>query len=265
MGSSCLMRWRCSIPSSIAVIFRVYCADHTYCTLRFAINATTEMIKASAADKLQLNRPNEDLVLAEVKSHGERTVFKDHDVSIPTALYLNARIFVSSKDHIDALVSTTSSIRNLILLVHFFGFGFWFCFCHPLFFVHIPNQNRINGFVYESKCRHRCRSRRKSLKAYHSIWSILAQKSLHSILRNSIGIYFGRCTNTNCSIIHLVDIILARYKSFIHTYTKFQYGDFHCFVMRLSLSLLSLLLLIVLIVGSITLISSIKIKWFSME
>lgn len=63
------------------------------------------MIKASAADKLQLNRPNEDLVLAEVKSNGERTIFKDHDVSIPTALYLNARIFVSSKDHIDALVS----------------------------------------------------------------------------------------------------------------------------------------------------------------
>lgn len=63
------------------------------------------MIKASAADKLQLNRPNDDLVLAEVKSNGERTIFKDHDVSIPTALYLNARIFVSSKDHIDALVS----------------------------------------------------------------------------------------------------------------------------------------------------------------
>lgn len=83
----------------------MYCADHTYCTLRFPINATAEMIKASAADKLQLNRSNEDLVLAEVKSNGERTIFKDHDVSIPTALYLNARIFVSSKDHIDALVS----------------------------------------------------------------------------------------------------------------------------------------------------------------
>lgn len=68
------------------------------------------MIKASAADKLQLNRPTEDLVLAEVKSNGERTVFKDHDVSIPTALYLNARIFVSSKDHIDALVSSQIAI-----------------------------------------------------------------------------------------------------------------------------------------------------------
>ncbi|XP_055319699.1 rap guanine nucleotide exchange factor 4 isoform X3 [Sitodiplosis mosellana] len=94
---------RTAIRPEDDIIFRVYCADHTYCTLRFPINATTEMIKASAADKLQLNRPNEDLVLAEVKSNGERTIFKDHDVSIPTALYLNARIFVSSKDHIDAL------------------------------------------------------------------------------------------------------------------------------------------------------------------
>lgn len=83
----------------------MYCADHTYCTLRFPINTTVEMIKASAADKLQLNRSIDDLVLAEVKSNGERTVFRDHDVSIPTALYLNARIFVSPKDHIDALVS----------------------------------------------------------------------------------------------------------------------------------------------------------------
>lgn len=69
------------------------------------MNTTAEVIKACAADKLQLNRANEDLVLVEVKSNGERTVYKDHDVSIPTALCLNGRIFVSPKDHIDALVS----------------------------------------------------------------------------------------------------------------------------------------------------------------
>lgn len=82
------------------------------------------MIKASAADKLQLNRLNEDLVLAEVKSNGERTIFKDHDVSIPTALYLNARIFVSSKDHIDALVSGHFFIRELLQCVFLL---FWGC------------------------------------------------------------------------------------------------------------------------------------------
>lgn len=85
------------------IIFRVYCADHTYCTLRFPMSTTAEAIKACAADKLQLNRSTEDLILVEIKSNGERTVFKDYDVSVPTALCLNGRIFVSPKDHLDAL------------------------------------------------------------------------------------------------------------------------------------------------------------------
>ncbi|XP_017467796.1 PREDICTED: rap guanine nucleotide exchange factor 4 isoform X2 [Rhagoletis zephyria] len=85
------------------IIFRVYCADHTYCTLRFPLHTTAELIKACAADKLQLNRGPEDLILVEVKSNGERSVFKDNDVSIPTGLSLNGRLFVSVKDHLDAL------------------------------------------------------------------------------------------------------------------------------------------------------------------
>lgn len=86
------------------VIFRVYCADHTYCTLRLPVDTTAETIKFVAADKLKL-RANEDLLLVEVKSNGERVVFRDDDISIPTALTLNGRIFVSPKDHLDALVS----------------------------------------------------------------------------------------------------------------------------------------------------------------
>ncbi|XP_020717150.1 rap guanine nucleotide exchange factor 4 isoform X2 [Ceratitis capitata] len=85
------------------IIFRVYCADHTYCTLRFPLHTTAEIIKACAAEKLQLNRGAEDLVLVEVKSNGERAVFKDNDVSIPTGLSLNGRLFVTVKDHVDAV------------------------------------------------------------------------------------------------------------------------------------------------------------------
>lgn len=88
-----------------AVIFRVYCADHTYCTLRYPFHTTAEVIKASAADKLSINRPNKELALVEVKSNGERTVYKDLDVSVASALYFNGRIFVSAIGHIDALVS----------------------------------------------------------------------------------------------------------------------------------------------------------------
>lgn len=56
-----------------------------------------------AAEKLQLNRQADELTLVEVKSNGERVVFKDNDCSIPTILSLNGRIFVSVKDHLDAL------------------------------------------------------------------------------------------------------------------------------------------------------------------
>jgi len=37
-------------------------------------------------------------------------VFKDNDVSIPTGLSLNGRLFVSVKDHLDALVSNLVKI-----------------------------------------------------------------------------------------------------------------------------------------------------------
>lgn len=66
---------------------------------------TAATIKACAADKLQLNRNVEDLYLVEVKSNGERAIYKDTDVSVATSLSLNGRIFVSPKDHLDALVS----------------------------------------------------------------------------------------------------------------------------------------------------------------
>ncbi|KAL0268122.1 UNVERIFIED_CONTAM: hypothetical protein PYX00_010190 [Menopon gallinae] len=84
------------------IIFRVYCADHTYCTLRMPLNSTAETIKLAAADRLKL-RNCDDLALAEVKSSGERVVINDQDVNVPTALTLNGRIFVSPRDHLDAL------------------------------------------------------------------------------------------------------------------------------------------------------------------
>ncbi|XP_045473317.1 rap guanine nucleotide exchange factor 4 isoform X2 [Harmonia axyridis] len=84
------------------IIFRVYCADHTYCTLRLPVDTPAETIKLVSADKLKM-RANDDLLLVEVKSNGERVLFKDEDISIPTALSINGRIFVSPKDHLDAL------------------------------------------------------------------------------------------------------------------------------------------------------------------
>lgn len=102
-----MLRWLPVLTprSRFTVIFRVYCADHTFCTLRFPIYSTAEVIKICAAEKLQLNRGPDDLALVEVKSNGERTIFKDNDLSIPTALTLNGRLFVSPRDHLDALTA----------------------------------------------------------------------------------------------------------------------------------------------------------------
>lgn len=85
------------------VIFRVYCADHTFCTLRFPIYSTAEVIKVCAAEKLKLTRAPDDLILVEVKSNGERSQFKDNDLSIPTTLTVNGRLFVSPREHLEAL------------------------------------------------------------------------------------------------------------------------------------------------------------------
>lgn len=48
-------------------IFKVYCADHTYTTIRLPINSTVKDIVLSARDKLCLGH---DPVLCEVKSNG---------------------------------------------------------------------------------------------------------------------------------------------------------------------------------------------------
>lgn len=92
------------------VIFRVYCADHTFCTLKFPINTPADVIKVSAADKLGLRHPAENLLLVELKSSGEKVTFRDGEISIPTALSLNSRLFVSPKDHLDAVVSVLEVI-----------------------------------------------------------------------------------------------------------------------------------------------------------
>jgi len=59
--------------SLLPVIFRVYCADHTYCTLRFPLNTPADSLKHVAADKLGLK--HDDLVLVELKSSGKRSFY----------------------------------------------------------------------------------------------------------------------------------------------------------------------------------------------
>lgn len=61
-------------------IFKVYCADHTYSTLRLPMDSTVGEIIASARDKLCLG---DDPVLCEVKSTGgQSTVVFTHSSTL---------------------------------------------------------------------------------------------------------------------------------------------------------------------------------------
>ncbi|XP_070212398.1 rap guanine nucleotide exchange factor 4-like isoform X2 [Littorina saxatilis] len=81
-------------------IFKVYCADHTYSTLRLPMDATVAEIIASARDKLCLG---DDPRLCEVKSNGERVMFSPEDMGVSTSLSLNGRLFIAPMEHLDAL------------------------------------------------------------------------------------------------------------------------------------------------------------------
>ena len=85
------------------MINRIYCADHTYTTLRCSVTKNASYIKKLAADKLGLNVPAETLILAEVTSSGERNPFPDHEINIGTGISVNGRIFITINHHLDAL------------------------------------------------------------------------------------------------------------------------------------------------------------------
>ncbi|GFN77937.1 rap guanine nucleotide exchange factor 4 [Plakobranchus ocellatus] len=81
-------------------IFKVYCADHTYTSVRLPIASSVRDIVLGARDKLCLGH---DSVLCEVKSNGERVVFKDQDRFVIMSLSLNGRLFIAPREHLDAL------------------------------------------------------------------------------------------------------------------------------------------------------------------
>ncbi|XP_030846808.1 rap guanine nucleotide exchange factor 4 isoform X2 [Strongylocentrotus purpuratus] len=91
---------RTPIKAKDETIFKVYCADHTYTTLRVHMDTSVTNIIQTVSEKMCLGN---DLVLCEVKSSGERLSFHQKDVCIATSLSCNGRIFITLRDHLDAL------------------------------------------------------------------------------------------------------------------------------------------------------------------
>uniref|UniRef100_A0A665WWC6 Rap guanine nucleotide exchange factor (GEF) 4 n=1 Tax=Echeneis naucrates TaxID=173247 RepID=A0A665WWC6_ECHNA len=88
------------IKSYDEILFKVYCSDHTYTTIRVPIAATVREVIDAVADKLG---STEDLLLVHLTSAGEKVIFKPNDVSVFSTLSINGRLFVCRSDQLDSL------------------------------------------------------------------------------------------------------------------------------------------------------------------
>ncbi|WAQ93674.1 RPGF4-like protein [Mya arenaria] len=85
---------------TINAFLEVYCADHSYTTLKLPLETRVEQLLSATMEKQGLG---DDLILCEVKSTGERLIFKENDLCVTTGLSINGRLFVTPKEHLDAL------------------------------------------------------------------------------------------------------------------------------------------------------------------
>uniref|UniRef100_A0A3B4ZKW7 Rap guanine nucleotide exchange factor 4 n=1 Tax=Stegastes partitus TaxID=144197 RepID=A0A3B4ZKW7_9TELE len=99
MGDEKLQK-RQPIKSNDEILFKVYCCDHTYTTIRVSVATSVREVIGAVADKLG---SAEDLLLVNLSSAGEKSVFKPNDVSVFSTLSINGRLFVCRRDQLDSL------------------------------------------------------------------------------------------------------------------------------------------------------------------
>ncbi|XP_078795439.1 rap guanine nucleotide exchange factor 4 isoform X2 [Oryzias latipes] len=88
------------IRGSDEILFKVYCCDHTYTTIRVPVAASVQEVISAVADKLG---SVEELNLVHLSSAGEKTIFKPNDVSVFSTLSVNGRLFACRRDQLDSL------------------------------------------------------------------------------------------------------------------------------------------------------------------
>uniref|UniRef100_A0A8C8SIQ0 Rap guanine nucleotide exchange factor 4 n=1 Tax=Pelusios castaneus TaxID=367368 RepID=A0A8C8SIQ0_9SAUR len=82
------------------ILFKVYCIDHTYTTIRVPVVASVKEVITAVADKLG---SGEGLIIVKMSSGGEKVVLKPNDVSAFTTLTVNGRLFACPRDQFDSL------------------------------------------------------------------------------------------------------------------------------------------------------------------
>ncbi|KAM9380656.1 rap guanine nucleotide exchange factor 4 isoform 4-T4 [Phaethornis superciliosus] len=88
------------IKGSDEVLFKVYCIDQTYTTIRVPVSSSVREVISAVADKLG---SGEGLIIVKMSSGGEKVVLKPHDVSVFTTLSVNGRLFACPRDQFDSL------------------------------------------------------------------------------------------------------------------------------------------------------------------
>ncbi|KAL6484692.1 hypothetical protein MHYP_G00067370 [Metynnis hypsauchen] len=99
MGDEKLQK-RQPIKSTDEILFKVYCSDHTYTTIRVPVSASVREVLSAVADKLG---SRDDLLLVHLSSAGDKTVLKPSEVSIFSSLSINGRLFACSREQLDSL------------------------------------------------------------------------------------------------------------------------------------------------------------------
>ncbi|XP_028292486.1 rap guanine nucleotide exchange factor 4 isoform X2 [Gouania willdenowi] len=89
------------IRSNDEILFKVYCCDHTYTTIRVPVAASVREVIGAVGDKLG---SVDDLLLVNLSSAGEKSVFKSKDVSVFSKLSVNGRLFACRRDQLDSLI-----------------------------------------------------------------------------------------------------------------------------------------------------------------
>ncbi|XP_049583438.1 rap guanine nucleotide exchange factor 4 isoform X2 [Syngnathus scovelli] len=88
------------IKSNDEILFKVFCCDHTYITMRALVSSSVGEVLHAVADKMG---SVEDLLLVSLSSAGDKVVFKPSDVSMFSTLTVNGRLFACYKDQLDSL------------------------------------------------------------------------------------------------------------------------------------------------------------------
>uniref|UniRef100_A0A3Q2QE72 Rap guanine nucleotide exchange factor 4 n=1 Tax=Fundulus heteroclitus TaxID=8078 RepID=A0A3Q2QE72_FUNHE len=100
MGDEKLQK-RQPIRGDDEILFKVYCCDHTYTTIRVPVASSVAEVLEAVADKLG---SAEDLILVGLSSAGEKVLYKPNDVSVFSTLSINGRLFACQRDQLDVLM-----------------------------------------------------------------------------------------------------------------------------------------------------------------